>query len=141
MGVVQRRESSDAGSVVLDSAGAGWSRGGGGGAHAAGTRALVLWCCSPESEWNAASPNKQGFEDACGVGDGNRAAGVCGRRWAECWSGVVGACVCECECVFPGGSACVRVCVRVSVFECVVEEVGCVLPKDAQRKQEDLGAE
>lgn len=93
MGVVQRRESSDAGSVVLDSAGAGWSRGGGGGAHAAGTRALVLWCCSPESEWNAASPNKQGFEDACGVGDGNRAAGVYGRRWAECWSGVVGACV------------------------------------------------
>lgn len=48
-----------------------------------------------------------------------------------------------CECVFPGGSACVRECMCecVSVFECVVEEVGCVLPKDAQRKQEDLGAE
>lgn len=36
---------------------------------------------------------------------------------------------------------CVCVCECVSVFECVVEEVGCVLPKDAQRKQEDLGAE
>lgn len=111
MGVVQRRESSDAGSVVLDSAGAGWSRGGGGGAHAAGTRALVLWCCSPESEWNAASPNKQGFEDACGVGDGNRAAGV--------WSALGGVlersrwCVCVSVCFQAAARACVRVCVSV----------------------------
>lgn len=51
--------------------------------------------------------------------------------------------MCVSVCFQAAARACVRVCVCecVSVFECVVEEVGCVLPKDAQRKQEDLGAE
>lgn len=51
--------------------------------------------------------------------------------------------MCVSVCFQAAARACVRACVCecVSVFECVVEEVGCVLPKDAQRKQEDLGAE